>query len=69
MTGGEGRRAPRVFISYAWGSGVHERLVDAPARTGVHADLLALARARPVAAQPATLDEITPLLDVFWHAV
>jgi tetratricopeptide (TPR) repeat protein len=43
--------------------------LDPAARTAAHADLLALAQRKHVPGQPATVAEITPLLDVFWHAV
>lgn len=38
-------------------------------RRRVHRQLLALARALPVPTTPATIQEIHPLLDVFWHAL
>jgi tetratricopeptide (TPR) repeat protein len=38
-------------------------------RRRVHQQLLSLARALPVPADPATIQEIHPLLDVFWHAL
>lgn len=38
-------------------------------RRRVHRQLLALARTLPVPTNPATIQEIHPLLDVFWHAL
>jgi len=38
-------------------------------RRRVHQQLLSLARTLPVPAAPATIQEIHPLLDVFWHAL
>jgi tetratricopeptide (TPR) repeat protein len=38
-------------------------------RHRVHQQLLSLAQALPVPAAPATIQDIHPLLDVFWHAL
>lgn len=38
-------------------------------RRRVHHQLLELAQATPVPVRPATIQEIHPLLDVFWHAL
>jgi tetratricopeptide (TPR) repeat protein len=38
-------------------------------RRHLHRQLLTLARSRPVPADPQAIDEIQPLLDVFWHAL
>lgn len=46
----------------------YDRL-DSDERRRLHRHLLTLARARPVPANPLAIDEIQPLLDVFWHAL
>jgi tetratricopeptide (TPR) repeat protein len=46
----------------------YDRLLPGDRRR-VHQQLLALARALPVPTTPATIQEIHPLLDVFWHAL
>ena len=46
----------------------YDRL-DSGERRRLHRQLLTLAQARPVPASPMAIDEIQPLLDVFWHAL
>ncbi len=46
----------------------YDRL-NADERRCLHRQLLAQAQAQPVPADPLAIDEIRPLLDVFWHAL
>ncbi len=43
--------------------------LDSGERRCLHRQLLTLAQAQPVPANPLAIDEIQPLLDVFWHAL
>ncbi len=43
--------------------------LDSSGRRCLHRQLLTLAQAQPVPANPLAIDEIQPLLDVFWHAL